>query len=598
MADETFQATLARLADETGMSPATVELEAVASLKELAADQHPAAVNSWDRLLSMGSRAYKIDVDDEQIKRLKELNKEKTLVFLPNHRSYLDPAILRAPLKRHGFPPNHTLGGVNLAFWPVGPIGRRNGLIFIRREFKDAPVYKAALGAYLAYLVRHHDNMEWYIEGGRTRTGKLRPPRMGLLSYLVDAFVENAKPNEDIALVPTFVGYDQQYEVADISAEEQGGKKSPESAKWAYNFLRAQSRRRGSAHLRFGEPISMREAVDLSVEIGKDSGLSREQLGRLAVPKLAFEVMHRINLATPIMPTALVAYAVLDNEGRALTVRDGRMILEPLVEYIRARGLDIANNLDLSSEGVMGDAVETLVKEQVLETYNGGSEPVFWIPDNKLHEAAYYRNTLIHFLVTRSIVELAAVKVQEENSDDVTAAVWEESLKIRDLLKYEFFFASKREFSQEIIDECNLALPGWNTPGFSAEDTKIGLKKIKLHVTHRVLESFLSAYSVFADHLASKNVQKYLDKDTFVEECIGVARQAYLQQKLGTPEAISKDFFINAWRLADNRGLLGIGGTELQQAREAFAAELDDYVRRSRVLAKFAQKNRKRNHNV
>lgn len=592
MADDTFQATLDRLAHSTGKSTPEVRAEATANLKELAADQHSAAVNSWDRLLSMGSRAYEIDVDDEQIERLKALNAEKTLVFLPNHRSYLDPAVLREPLKRHGFPPNHTLGGINLAFWPVGPIGRRNGLIFIRREFKDAPVYKASLGAYLSYLVRNHDNMEWYIEGGRTRTGKLRPPRMGLLSYLVDAFAENAKPDEDIALIPTFVGYDQQYEVSDISAEEQGGKKAPESAKWAYNFIRAQSRRRGAAHLRFGEPISVRDAIDKSVKDAANSGEPEERRVRLAVPKLAFEVMHRINVATPIMPTALVAYAVLDNEGRALTVADGRQILTPLVEYIRAKGLDIANNLDLSSAGVMGEAVETLVKEQVLESYAGGTEPVYWIPDNKLHEAAYYRNTLIHFLVTRSIVELASVKVYEEGATDVNKEVWEEALRLRDLLKYEFFFASKRDFGQEIIEECNLAMPGWNRPDFTSEDIKAGFGEIKLHVTHRVLESFLSAYSVFANHLATQNVQKVLDKDTFVQECIGVARQSYLQHDLGTPEAISKDFFLNAWQLADNRGLIDTGSTDQQRAREDFAAELNDYVRRSHVLAEFAKKNR------
>ncbi len=593
MADPKFEARLDRLAEQTGKSVPEVRAEAVANLKELAADQHATAVNSWDRLLNMGARAYEIDVDDAQIEKLKELNEKSTLVFLPNHRSYLDPAVLREPLKRHGFPPNHTLGGINLAFWPVGPIGRRNGLIFIRREFKDAPIYKASLNAYLAYLVRHHDNMEWYIEGGRTRTGKLRPPRMGLLSYLVDAFIENAEPDEDIALIPTFVGYDQQYEIADISAEEQGGKKAPESAKWAYNFLRAQSRRRGAAHLRFGEPISVRQAIDQSIKNASESGEDEERRARLAVPKLAFEVMHRINTATPIMPTALIAYAVLDNEGRALTVEDGRRILTPLIDYIRAKGLDIANNLDLSNAGVMADAVETLVKEQVLESYDGGTEAVYWIPDGKLHEAAYYRNTLIHFLVTRSIVELASVKVYEEGMEDVAKQVWEEALKLRDLLKYEFFFAPKREFGEEIIEEVNLAVPGWNAENFTAKDLEEGLANIKLHVTHRVLESFLAAYSVFANHLAAQNVQKVLDRDTFVQECIGVARQAYLQHDLGTPEAISKDFFLNAWQLADNRELLGTGSTKLQEQRNEFAAELNEYVRRSHILADFAKKNRR-----
>ena len=112
-------------------------------------------------------------------------------------------------------------------------------MVFIRREFKDDDIYKVCLKAYMAYLVKHKQNLEWYIEGGRTRTGKLRPPRMGILSYLVDAYDEYAE--EDVLIIPVFVGYDQQYEVGAISAEEMGGKKAPESVSWLLKFARTDS---------------------------------------------------------------------------------------------------------------------------------------------------------------------------------------------------------------------------------------------------------------------------------------------------------------------------------------------------------------------
>jgi glycerol-3-phosphate O-acyltransferase len=114
--------------------------------------------------------------------------------------------VLRSVLARHGWPPNRVLGGNNLSFWPLGTIARRSGIVFIRRSFKDAPVYKAMLREYLAYLLSRRFNVEWYIEGGRTRTGKLRPPRYGLLRYVVDALASGAV--RDVVLVPVSIVYD------------------------------------------------------------------------------------------------------------------------------------------------------------------------------------------------------------------------------------------------------------------------------------------------------------------------------------------------------------------------------------------------------
>ena len=263
---ERFQAALRALEEETGLPADQVEREAAEDLKEMAARPGKITVAGWDKFCRWLARAYSLDVDDKAIDDLKELNKDSSLVFLPNHRSYLDPLVLRSALQRHGFPPNHVLGGVNLALWPLSDIGQRNGIVFIRREFKNDPVYRATLRAYLAYLIEQRKNLEWYIEGGRTRTGKLRPPRMGVLSYLIDAY--SAHPEHDVKIVPTSIIYDQQHEVGAISEEEAGSTKSGESLKWLYDFAKSQSRRLGRAHLRFGEPLSLAEAVSLTEDSG------------------------------------------------------------------------------------------------------------------------------------------------------------------------------------------------------------------------------------------------------------------------------------------------------------------------------------------
>jgi Acyltransferase len=178
------------LAERLGRPGADLRREAAAAIDEMVACQSRAAIDVWGQFGRWLSRAYRVDVDRSGFDRLRELNRCHPLVFLPSHRSYLDPLVLRTALHAQGFPPNHVLGGINVGFWPIGPIARRSGYVFIRRSFRGDEVYKLALREYMAYLMRKRFNLEWYIEGGRSRTGKLRPPRYGLLAYLVEAFRE------------------------------------------------------------------------------------------------------------------------------------------------------------------------------------------------------------------------------------------------------------------------------------------------------------------------------------------------------------------------------------------------------------------------
>ncbi len=587
MASADFQATLDKLVTETGRTHEDVQREARENLHELAAEQNAAAIGAWGRLCRWLGRAYKLDVDHKQVEHLRELNADNTLVFLPNHRSYLDPLVLRSALDQHGFPPNHTLGGLNLAFWPLGSIARRNGMVFIRREFKDAPIYRATLKEYLVYLVRHTKNMEWYIEGGRTRTGKLRPPRMGILSYLVDAFDTGSAADEDVILVPVFVGYDQQYEVGAISAEEQGGTKTPESVKWLVKFARAQTVSRGRAHLRFGQPLSLRASLAEN-RAGNDSADAR-----LVVPKIAFEVCHRINKVTPIMPSALVTFALLDNDDRALTRREGREILTPLIRYIRRRGLDLGADLDLSDHGGLQDALATLVREGIVGKYSGGLESVYRIAENRQHEAAFYRNTLIHYFITRAIIEVAIVRAAEEGATNVVDASWDEAVRLRDVLKYEFFFPRTSDFAADIIAEMDISLPGWEQEHFDACDILPLLAQSNLFMAHRVLGPFLEGYGVVADRLAAHDPALPINKDNFIVECIGVAQQRWLQQELHSPESISRDLFSSAYRLAENRNLIEAGGSDVQERRQDFASEFADAIRRVDVIRTMARATEK-----
>jgi glycerol-3-phosphate O-acyltransferase len=588
VASSDFEQRLDALAARTGRPIDDVRTDAMGCLKEMVAGQSQAAVQAWTRTGDWMTRAYRVDADTEGLARLRRRNSEAPLVFLPNHRSYIDPFVLRSVLAPAGFPPNHVLGGSNLSFFPLGPIARRSNLVFIRRQFKDDPVYRAMLGEYLAYLVRTGANFEWYIEGGRTRTGKLRPPRMGILSYLLDAFESSGVP--DLLFVPVAIIYDQQHEVGAIAAEESGGTKAPESVSWLVNYARAQSTRRGTAHVRFAEPVSLREILGSVQQAAGSTDI------RQAVPRVAIEVCHRINEVTPITAAALVTLVLLDNDDRALTETQMREAAKPIAEYVRDRGLPVASGLDLTQIDVLDErspsegrrAIETLVREGVVSEYDGGLEPVFSIPPDRQLEAAFYRNTLSHFFVVRSIVELALVRAAEEQAPDLVSAVWEESLRLRDLLKFEYFFSSKREFDGEVRAEAQIALPGWTESTLQTSGVMDALRGAPFLMAHRILAPFLEAYEVLAERLAAHDPATPVDQDALVKEAVGLARQKVLQRTIHSPESVSKDLFTNALKLAANRGLLDPGAPDVAERRAAFAAETADAVRWVTVLRTIA----------
>ncbi|HWF74932.1 MAG TPA: glycerol-3-phosphate 1-O-acyltransferase [Solirubrobacteraceae bacterium] len=560
-----FNGLVAALAAELGRPQTEVAAEASAHLREMVASHSRLAIDAWEQFGRWMSRAYEVEVDPVAVEELRRLSASKPLVFLPSHRSYLDPVILRSALHHEGFAPNHVLGGLNVSFWPIGPVARRSGAVFIRRSIRDDPVYKLVLREYIGYLVRKRFNLEWYMEGGRTRTGKLRPPRYGLLKYLVQAY--RAGGIDDILLIPTSIVYDQLYEIGAMAAEEHGAQKTPESLAWLVGYARAQGRGFGKARVGFGEPLSLREA------------LGDEERDHV-VERIAIEVSHRINRVTPITETALVALALLGGDDRALTLEEVRATLDPLLEHVHVRHLPMLGDFEIAEPEGVRAALDSLCLHGVARAYTGGSEPVWSISPERHLEAAFYRNSIIHFFLNRAIAELVLVYVDEKRPPDPVEAGWREALRVRDLLKFEFFFAPTQEFESELRTELGLLDPDWELRVGDPGAAWTALTETRLRLAPLLLSSFLEAYLVVAERLAQRDPGEVIDEKQFAAECLGVAHQYRLQQRIHSTESISRELFGTALRLAGNRGLLEPGGDELAARRAAFADEVRTLVAR------------------
>ncbi|MFP5021887.1 glycerol-3-phosphate 1-O-acyltransferase [Pseudonocardia phyllosphaerae] len=576
-----FPALVARLSGTTGLPAPEVEHKLADCLQEMAAVQSPPAIDAFRAMMGpLHSKAWEVLVDESGLERLRELNKEHALVFLPSHRSYADPLLLAEVLHDRDFPRNHVLGGNNLAFWPMGALGRRAGIVFIRRSFGGDTIYKAAITEYLGHLLAKRFNLEWYIEGGRSRTGKLRRPRFGLLHYLVAALEE--RPKLDAILVPVSIVYDQLHEVGAMAAEQRGGAKKAEGLGWLYRYFRDQRRHIGTARVRIAEPFSLRSAL-------ADAGEGSAQL-----EKVAFRVCAGINRATPATATSLATFALLGARDRSLTLQQVREIVAPLADYLEARGVPVPV-AELRTRHGLRMTLDRLAEAGVVTIYEGGTEPVFGISPGRHHVAAFYRNGALHHLLNRAMLEVALLRAGDAaDDDDLIEIGWRELNRLRDLMKFEFFFSSRDEFRAEMVRELDLIDPAWRQRRAGPSDVRGVLRQAPLLVAPGVLRSFVDAQLVVADRLAALEDDALTEEAGFLDDCLGVGRQMLLQHRLDREDSVSRELYATALRLADNRGLVKpadgssdgalVALTERRRAwRDEVAGVIEDLARLGRL---------------
>jgi glycerol-3-phosphate O-acyltransferase len=578
-----YEERLAKLADDLGRDPESVRAEAACYLREMAASLDERAVEAWRGFSRWLMRAYDVLVDEDQITQLRRLDRKATLAFAFSHRSYLDGMLLPEVIAANRLSPALTFGGANLNFFPMGTWAKRTGAIFIRRQTKEIPVYRFVLRAYAAQLVQNHANLTWSIEGGRTRTGKLRPPVFGILRYITDAVDEIDGP--EVYLVPTSIVYDQLHEVEAMTNEAYGAVKRPEDLRFLIRLARQQGQRLGRAYLDFGEPLPLRKRLE---ELRADeSGTGTE------IERIALDVEHRINRATPVTPTAVVSLALLGAD-RSLSISEVLATVRPLASYIAARNWAVAGAADLTNRSTIRWTLHQLVASGVVSVYDAGTEAVWGMCQDRHLVAAFYRNTAIHILVDRAIAETALLAACETSTDGVVlpATVRDEALRLRELLKFEFLFAARAQFEKDLADEVTLIGPAENpvdtTRAAGAADVRRLLEETDLLLAHLVLRPFLDAYHIVADRLAAYEDESF-DEEAFLAECLQVGKQWELQRRIASAESRSMELFKTALRLARHRELVGFEDPDIARRRREFADEIATAIRRVNTIAKLAR---------
>jgi len=570
-----LRAALARLAHETGRDEREVVDKARRCLDELRTVHDRRVHGLWVRAgrALIGAGYTGIDYDPAQVERVRTLFAASPAVVLSSHRSYLDGGALTVGFHDHGLPPLTVFGGINMAFWPLGALWRRNGMVFIRRGGED-PVYRCTLRHWLAHLVEQRRPLQWFIEGTRSRTGKLGPPRLGLLAYLVDAYREGRI--EDLQLLPVAVSYDQLQEVTEYAGEARGAAKTAESLGWLLRFVRAQRGRFGRVYVRFGEPVSLRAALGPAIE-ARDRPPAEH---RLELQRLAFEVACRIDDATPITGASLVTLALLGARGRALTVGQIRTAIEGYRDFARQRTLPRAPTARLDSDAAVGEVLDGLVAQGVAQAHRDGREAVFGVAPGQQLAAACYRNTITHFFLLGAIAELALLEAATQPTERRAGAFDAAALDLRDLLKFDFLFREREPFLEAARGELDLLAPDWRDRLAAGPDgVRALLGSVPTLSSDMLLRPFFEAYAIAADALAAHGAASAPEPRRWLDECMGLGRQYELQRRLGHPESVSRHLFATGLELARDRGLCE-AGEGVAAARSTFAARLRAVLQR------------------
>ena len=558
-----FDEAIRAYATETRTEPMRARQKAARYLDEIAATHSPYVIdlvaNAIHTLYRQGYGEIKYRPD--QVAAIAEVGQKNPVVFLPSHRSNLDRLSLQFLLWENDLPPNHTPGGINLDFFPVGPLMRRTGVFFIRRSFKDNELYKLVLRSYIDFLIEKRFPLEWYMEGGRSRSGRLQPPRFGLLQYVVDAMRRGKA--DDVMLIPVSITYDQIQDVPDYTREALGKDKEEESIGWLVRAVRSLRRRHGDIHIRFGRPVSV---STFTGDIGP------EEEPTIGLQKLAFEVMHRIARATPVTPTAVVSIALLATRGHARTADELTMMCDRISRFLAVRGIEITDATDLTNPEAVRGILEWLTEQENVSSHEALGRTVYWLDETQMIQLSYYRNVVLHYFVPRAIAEIV-IRRAPQSAQLATDSM----LALRDLLKFEFFFTEREPFIEEVGNDLGIDVPDWaGLLDANRPDTVI--ERLGEPLAFWALLPILDAYQVVGDEL--EDLDGHYDEKSFLKSCLARARMYRIEERLISGESASQVMFVSALRLASNRGLLE-GGARDQ--RVAFAAE----VRQIRQLAAF-----------
>ena len=563
-----LQKIIGDMAGEGDAERLVINKKAYAMLEELEASIDMNTIAMIDTVVeqTIGRMYSSIEVDQEGLERVRRATKDGSLVLLPSHKSHVDYIILSQVLYRAHMQMPLIAAGDNLNFFPIGPILRSSGAFFIRRSFKGDRLYGAVVDAYMRRLLKDGWTLEFFLEGGRSRTGKLLPPKVGLLSIIVDAALGST--GRPVQFVPVSIGYERLVEEDAYVSELAGGEKTKEDVQSLLGSVEVLVKRYGKLSVQFGEVLTLEGVLrELDPNATSDS-LSKltPPRRRAVVTRLAYRVMNEINRVTAVTAGSVVACALLTHGKRGVThdelielcLRIGRTLhafgarfspsLAHPMEPGRIRLEAIHESLELYLKA--GNAVARLpgmAKGGALKTPR--SDAIYVVPDDARMSLDLAKNIVVHFFVSRAMVATALLANDASSSGLASVGVStlrERVLVLSRLFKYEFQFRADATFDlifdetlRAMVNDGEIALEGDVIVGASEAG------RAQLFLYAQMVRSFLEGYRITARGLLLLLKGPMAIKD-FTKKSIAVGERMFLAGEIERRESVSRPVIENA----------------------------------------------------
>jgi glycerol-3-phosphate O-acyltransferase len=406
---------------------------------EIAADYNITYIQFFDVALNwFWKKIFEgIHVDRAALAKVREWARKGTLIYVPSHKSHIDYLILNYVLFTHHMHIPRVAAGKNLAFWPMGYIFRKSGAFFIRRSFSRATLYLEVFNRYIKALLEEEHPIEFFIEGGRSRSGKLVLPKTGFLSILLQAHQEGFC--KDLIFVPTSIIYDRILEEDSYKQELGGGSKKRESLRQIFRARRYLKQRYGKIYVQFSEAFSLKEYLSQANSPEKTTH-----------QELALHLVQAINAVSFVIPLSLVATAILANHRRGFHRSELAETVDIFYKFLNRHGVPMAETLNEPTKAVQ-DTISLLVSWKIIESLGdapGEEEPFHYVDEDKKIELEYYKNNIIHFFIPHAFVAISLLSGKEEVRH--IEAIISDYAFLKHLFKYEFVFDEKEDLGEKI----------------------------------------------------------------------------------------------------------------------------------------------------
>jgi len=420
-----------------------IEKIALSYAQEIAADQSYRIVRFFFVLLTWLWNKLYDGINISRIETAKELAKSHEIVYIPCHRSHIDYLLLSYVLYNNGLTPPHIAAGKNLNLPIIGPLLRRGGAFFMRRSFRDNPLYKAVFDEYLNLMFNRGFSIEYFIEGGRSRTGRTLSPKTGMLNMTMRSFQRNA--TKPLVFLPVYFGYERILEAATYLGELSGQTKIDESIFDVLGIFRIFKKAFGKVSVNFGAPLFLADFLDKNDANWRDA----EQLSSKTGQLLALDLVAGINEAVAITPVNLVATAILCTPRQ--TIEAHRLERQVSLLQSLAQKCQLSECMTVTNENAAEiiDHAQKISGFERIATESFGD--IFQSSVKTSILMTYYANNSLHVFALYSLIARITLTKSKCNLADIVATC----TILQPFLKAELFLRWPKE---EITQRCQNAI--------------------------------------------------------------------------------------------------------------------------------------------